>query len=265
VATLNEMNRIRVIPILLLQKGGLVKSVKFKNHQYIGDPINAVKIFNEKEVDEIAILDISATSEKRGPDIEQVKKIVSEAFMPLAWGGGISTLRQIQELVGIGVEKLILNHSAVNNSSLIREAAKWAGSQSIVVSMDTKKNILGKYKVYIKNGSKSTSINPVEFAKQMESEGAGEILLQDIDRDGSFSGYNLDIIRMISSNVNIPVIAAGGAGSITDFTAAVNAGASAVAAGSLFVLQRPHRAVLISYPAQKELKQDFFLKLGNSQ
>lgn len=250
---------------MLLQKGGLVKSVKFKNHQYIGDPINAVKIFNEKEVDEIAILDISATAEKRGPDFGQVKRIASEAFMPLAWGGGISTLRQIQELINLGVEKIILNHSAVNNPSLISEAAKWAGSQSIVVSMDVKKNILGKYKVYIHNGSKNISIDPVSFATQMQSAGAGEVLLQDIDRDGSFTGYNLEIIRMISSKLDIPLIAAGGAGSIDDFSAAVHAGASAVAAGSFFVLQRPHRAVLISYPAQEELKKYFFSKLGNGQ
>lgn len=258
------MKRIRVIPVLLLQKGGLVKSVKFKNHQYIGDPINAVKIFNEKEVDEIAILDISATAEKRGPDIEVVKKIASEAFMPVAWGGGISTIDHIQELVGIGVEKIILNHSAVRNPSFISEAAKLVGSQSVVVSMDIKKDLFGRHKVFTHNGSKNTSMDPVDFAKKMELNGAGEILLQDIERDGSFSGYNLDLIRQVSSKLNIPVIAVSGAASVLDFKAAVQAGASAVAAGSFFVLQRPHRAVLISYPAQEELKRDFFSKLSNS-
>ena len=255
------MKRIRVIPVLLIDNGGLVKSIRFRNHQYIGDPINAVKIFNEKEVDEIAILDISASREKRSPDIEQVKKIAGEAFMPLAWGGGINSLRQVQELVEAGVEKLIMNHSAIHNPSFISEAAKWTGSQSIVVSIDVKKNIWGKYRVYTANGAGKTSLDPAEFAQQMESAGAGEILLQDIDRDGCFSGYNLELIQLVSSKVSIPVIAASGAGSIADFSSAVNSGASAVAAGSLFVLQRPHRAVLISYPTQQELLNSFFSKV----
>jgi cyclase len=220
-----------------------------------------VKIFNEKEVDEIAILDISTTRGKYGPDIKQVKEIACEAFMPVSWGGGITSLEQIKELIGMGVEKVIINQSAITNASLISEAAKLAGSQSVVVSIDYKKNILGKYRVYMQNGSKNTSRDPVTFARKMESAGAGEILLQDIDRDGTFSGYNTEILRHVSSQVNIPVIAAGGAGSISDFKAAVHAGASAVAAGSLFVLQRPHRAVLISYPTQKELQKDFFSKI----
>lgn len=256
--------RVRVIPVLLLHKGGLVKSVRFKNHQYIGDPINAVKIFNEKEVDEIAILDISGSRTTSGPDFRQVREIAGEAFMPLAWGGGITSLNQIKELVGLGIEKVILNRGAIDNPSLITEAAKWAGSQSVVVSVDCKKNILRRYRVYTKNGSKMTSFNPISFAKQMESAGAGEILLQDINRDGTFSGYNLELINMVSSQVNIPVVAVGGAGSIDDFATAVNVGASAVGAGSLFVLQRPHRAVLISYPTQSELKQHFFSKIGSN-
>jgi imidazole glycerol-phosphate synthase subunit HisF len=260
-----KLKRIRVIPILLIQKKGLVKSVKFKAHQYIGDPINTVKIFNEKEADEIVILDISATAEKRSPDFKQVKQLAGEAFMPLAYGGGITALSEIKELINAGVEKIILNNSAVNKPALIYEAAKWAGNQSIIVSMDVKKNFLGKYKLYIKNGSVNTRIDPVAFARQVEEEGAGEILLQDIDKDGSFSGYSLDLIKMISTVVKIPVVATSGAGSIADFINAVNAGASAVAAGSMFVLQRPHRAVLISYPSQEQLKELFFSKVIESK
>jgi len=252
------MKRIRVIPVLLLQNGGLVKSVKFTQHQYIGDPINAVKLFNEKEVDEIVILDISATAANRPPDIKQVKQLAGEAFMPLAYGGGITTLAQIKELINGGVEKIIINHSAITNKSLVSGAAKWAGSQSVVVSADVKKNIWGKYKVYSRNGSTKTGLDPVEFVRSMEAAGAGEILLQDIDRDGSFTGYNIELIEMISAAINIPVVATGGAASMEDFIQAVKAGAAAVAAGSMFVLQRPHRAVLISYPPQQELRTRFF-------
>jgi len=255
------MKRIRVIPVLLIRKGGLVKSVKFKNHQYIGDPINAVKIFNDKEVDEIVILDISATAEKRPPDWQQIKNFTSEAFMPLAYGGGITKLDEIKDLINMGVEKIILNHSAIVNPSLVEDAARWAGSQSVVVSVDVKKNAWGKYYVYGQNGSKKTNFEPVAFAKQAENAGAGEILLQHIERDGTFGGFALDIIELVSRHVNIPVVTAGGAGSIGDFRQAVKAGASAVAAGSMFVLQGPHRAVLISYPSQSALEERLFSKV----
>ena len=258
------MKRVRVIPILLIRNGGLVKSVKFRNWQYVGDPINAVKIFNDKEVDEIAILDISATPEKRGPDIGLVRTIAAEAFMPLAWGGGIHTLHEVKQLINAGVEKVIINSAAGKNISLITEASNWAGSQSVVASIDVKKNFLGKSRVYIQNGSVSISKDPESFAKEVEDAGAGEILLQDIGRDGSFSGYNLDLVQRVSSAVNVPVIAAGGAGSLDDFRLAVESGASAVAAGSLFVLQRPHRAVLISYPSQDELRKKLFEQINNA-
>lgn len=252
------MKRVRVIPALLIQKGGLVKSVQFKNHKYVGDPINAVKIFNEKEVDELVILDISATAEKRPPNIHQVKEIASEAFMPLGYGGGITKLEEIRELITAGVEKVILNTSAYNNPGLVSEGAKFVGSQSIVVSIDVKKDFWGKYKVCIQNASKKTSLDPVTFARQMEDAGAGEILLNSVDRDGTFSGYDTELIKMVSESIDIPVVAIGGAGSTDDLARAVQNGASAVAAGSLFVLQRPHRAVLISYPAQAELKEKVF-------
>jgi len=255
------MKRIRVIPVLLIQKGGLVKSVKFKHHQYIGDPINAVKIFNDKEVDEIVVLDISATAEKRPPDWLQIKNLAEEAFMPLGYGGGITKLDEVKRLISMGVEKIILNQGALSNLSLVREAANWAGSQSVVVSMDVKKNTWGKYFVYAQNGSKKTNFEPVAFAKQAEAAGAGEILLQHIDRDGTFKGFAPDLIEAVSREVNIPIVAAGGAGSVEDFKQAILAGASAVAAGSMFVLQRPHRAVLISYPSQEELKTNLFSQI----
>jgi len=252
------MKRVRVIPTLLIQKGGLVKSVKFKDHKYVGDPINAVRIFNEKEVDEIVILDISATAEKRSPNMQMVKEIAGEAFMPLAYGGGITTLDEIKELIAIGVEKVVLNNAAFHNPQLINEGARFFGSQSIVASVDVKKNIFGKNKVFVQNGTKNTGSDPVDYAKKMESAGAGEIFLNSIDKDGTFGGYDMELIRSVSENINIPVVAIGGASSINDFKEAFDHGASAVSAGSMFVFQRPHRAVLISYPAQEELKKNFF-------
>lgn len=246
---------------MLIQKGGLVKSVRFKDHKYVGDPINAVKIFNEKEVDEIVILDISATGEKRAPDMRRIRDIASEAFMPLGYGGGITSLEEIRTLIGLGVEKVILNAAAFANPDLISEGARYIGSQSIVVSMDVKKTLLGKYRVYTLGGSRNTGLDPVEFAKKMEQAGAGEILLNSIDRDGTFEGYDSRLIGLVSHAVNIPVVAIGGASSTEDFAAAITAGASAAAAGSLFVFQRPHRAVLISYPTQAELKQKVFEKI----
>lgn len=254
------MTRIRVIPSLLIQRGGLVKSVRFKDHKYVGDPINAVKIFNDKEVDELVILDISATAEKRSPDIARIREIASEAFMPLGYGGGITALDEIKALIAAGVEKVILNASAFANPGLITEGAKYVGSQSIVVSIDVKKNMWGKYKVYVRNGSKNTDLDPVSYARQVENAGAGEIVLNSIDRDGTFEGYDTELIGLVCSQVRIPVVALGGASGVEDFTRAVERGASAVSAGSLFVFQRPHKAVLISYPSQADLKKNGLIK-----
>jgi imidazole glycerol-phosphate synthase subunit HisF len=256
------MKRIRVIPALLIQDGGLVKSIRFKDHKYVGDPINAVKIFNEKEVDEIVILDISATTEKKAPNILAIKEIASEAFMPLGYGGGITKIDEIKELITAGVEKVVLNTSAFENPKLVSEGAAYVGSQSIVVSIDVKKNLWGKYKVFVKNGSKNTDIDPVEYAKKMQMAGAGELFLNSIERDGTFEGYDTELIKSVAKAVDIPVVAIGGAAEIEDFAKAVQSGASAVSAGSMFVFQRPHRAVLISYPAQKELKEKLFLQVN---
>lgn len=255
------MKRVRVIPVLLIQKGGLVKSICFKDHKYVGDPINAVRIFNDKEVDELVLLDISATSEKRAPNLSQIIEIASEAFMPLAYGGGVSSIEQVEQLIKGGVEKVVLNSVAFTNPELISKAAAYVGSQSVVVSIDVKKNLWGKRKVFVQNGSKNTNMDPVEYAKRAEELGAGELILMSIDKDGTFTGYDLDLIKTVSNAVSIPVVAIGGAAGIDDFAQAIHSGASAVAAGSQFVFQRPHRAVLISYPSQAELRTKLFEKI----
>lgn len=252
------MRRIRVIPALLLHKGGMVKSVKFKDYKYIGDPINAVKIFNDKEVDEIAVIDIDASKESRAPNIKALAEIASEAFMPMAYGGGISSIDEIKEILYNGIEKVIINKTALYNPDLITAAAKLFGSQSIVVSIDVKTSLFKGHRVFGENGKKNTGLDPRIFAKRMQDAGAGEILLNSIDNDGSFKGYDTNLIKMVSDVIDIPVIAMGGASSVDDFKKAVNSGASAVAAGSMFVFQGPHKAVLINYPSQNELKEKVY-------
>jgi cyclase len=251
--------RIRVIPSLLIHKGGLVKSVQFKNYKYIGDPINAVKIFNEKEVDEIAILDIDASRENRPPNFEMISELAREAFMPMAYGGGITSLDQIKRILQSGFEKVILNKALHTHPELVTKASQLVGSQSVVASMDIKNSLFGGYKVYIDNGQKSISIRPEVFAKNLENAGVGEILINNIDADGTYKGYDIELIQKITSRVSIPVIALGGASNVDDFYKAKKAGASAVSAGSMFCLQRPHQAVLISYPTQKEFKEKLFI------
>lgn len=250
------MLKTRVIPCLLLKNEGLVKTVQFKHPKYVGDPINAVKIFNEKEVDELVFLDTTATIENRKPPIKLISEIATECFMPFCYGGGIRTIEDIAELFKLGVEKVSLNSSAVENPSLISRAADMFGNQSIVVSIDVKKNLFGKYRVFTHGGKRASKHDPVEFAVRMQEAGAGELFLNSIDRDGTMQGYDLDLIRRVSAAVSIPVIACGGAGSLDDFAAAVKqGGASAVSAGSLFVFQGKNRAVLITYPSTKVLEQ----------
>ncbi len=250
--------RIRVIPTLLLHKGGLIKSIQFKNYKYVGDPINAVKIFNEKEVDEIAVIDIDATRDNRPPNFDQIFEIASEAFMPMAYGGGITNIEEVKKILHSGYEKVIFNKVLHTNLNLINQAANLVGSQSVVASIDVKKNIFGGYAVYTDNGTKNTKKKPEHFAKELENAGVGEIIINYIDNDGTYKGYDTTLIKLITSLVNVPVIALGGAGSVEDFVHAKQAGASAVAAGSMFVFQRPHQAVLISYPTQNELKEKLF-------
>jgi cyclase len=250
------MIRPRVIPALLLQGQGLVKTVKFKNPTYLGDPINIVRIFNEKEVDELVFLDITATNENRPPAFKMLANITSECFMPLGYGGGIHSMDDIKTLLSIGIEKIILNTSAVENPSLVRAAADYAGSQAVVISIDVKKSILGKYEVWTRSGKKGTGLEPVRHAVEMEKQGAGELLINSIDRDGTMQGYDIELIRRVADAVSIPVVACGGAGRLQDLADAIKmGGASGAAAGSFFVFQGPLRGVLISYPSQAELKQ----------
>jgi cyclase len=246
---------IRVIPCLLLKNRGLVKTTKFKDPIYLGDPINIVKIFNEKEVDELVLLDITATTEQRGPNFKVLSEIASECFMPVGYGGGIRTLDDAATLFNLGFEKIVVNSCAVDDPQFIEAAASRFGSQSVVVSIDVKKSLFGKYEVFTHSGSQRTRLESAEFARRVESMGAGEVILNSIDRDGTMSGYDMDLIKHVASCVKIPVVACGGAGKLSDFADAVNhGGASAVGAGSMFVFQGKHRAVLITYPAPEALK-----------
>ncbi|GAB3993244.1 AglZ/HisF2 family acetamidino modification protein [Spirosoma daeguense] len=248
------MFRPRVIPVLLLKNKGLVKSVRFDTYTYIGDPINAVKIFNDLKADELLLLDILATKENRCIDLDLVRTIGDEANMPFAVGGGIQTLRQIKELINAGAEKVVVNSFAVKDPAFIKVASEEFGSSTIVVSIDIKKKFLGKQQVYTIGGSQATGLNPVRWAQQMEANGAGELVVTSIEHDGMMQGYNLALIQAISAAVSIPVVAAGGAGNLLDLKAAVNtAHASAVAAGSLFVYHGPRKAVLVNYPQRNEL------------
>jgi len=248
----------RVIPCLLLSGLGLVKTEKFKNPKYVGDPRNAVKIFNEKEVDELVILDIKATPEGKPPKNDLVREIVSEAFMPIAYGGGIRSVEDARSMLQLGIEKVVINTAAVEDSSLIRAAAQEFGSQSVVMCMDIKRNFLGRNELYIYGGRKNTKLDPVTFAKRMEEMGAGEIIVNSIDRDGTMTGYDIELIRSVTSAVQIPVIACGGAGKLDDFRKVVSdGGASAAAAGSFFVFYGKHNAVLISYPTPEEIREYF--------
>ena len=250
------MLKTRVIPCLLLKGQGLVKTVQFRDPRYVGDPINAVRIFNEKGVDELILLDIKATVEQRGPQMKLISEIASECFMPLCYGGGVCKLEDIKEVLSLGVEKVAVNTSAVENNDLIRDAAQMFGSQSIVVAIDVKQNTQGNYEVFTHGATVGTKLDPVEYAKRMEGIGCGEIFLNSIDRDGAMRGYDIELIRRVSHAVSIPVIACGGAGRLSDFREAVAlGGASAVSAGSFFVFHGKLRAVLITYPSEQELRE----------
>lgn len=244
--------RPRIIPCLTIINHDLVKTVKFNNPRYIGDPINAVKIFNGKGVDELCILDIRATVENRKPDFEYLKDIASEAFMPLSYGGGITSLSEIEKLFYIGYEKVIINTSFNNNPSLIKEAIAFAGSQSIVVSIDVKNELFGKKSCYINDGTTKIKYSVVELAKKAEEIGAGEILLTSMSQDGMMQGYDVELVKQVSGAVNIPVIASGGAKDIHDLKTVIKGGqAHAAAASSMFVYYGKQKAVLITVPDEE--------------
>lgn len=252
------MFRPRVIPVLLLKNQGLVKTVKFNKYRYIGDPINAVKIFNDLKADELIFLDITASKEGRTIPLSFVKKVGAEANMPFAVGGGINSVQKIKKIINAGAEKVVLNTFAYKNPDFVRKSVAEFGSSTIVVSMDVKKSFIRGQRIYIFGGSRRTDVSPIEYAKRMEDLGVGELVINSIDNDGSMKGYDIELIRSISKNVTIPVVALGGAGSIHDFSKAINNGhASAVAAGSMFVYHGARKAVLINYPSREELKKVF--------
>ena len=245
----------RVIPCLLYQNGSLVKTVKFKNPSYIGDAVNAIKIYNEKEVDELIFLDITASAENRAPDLAVIKQIATECFMPLAYGGGITTLEQVREILRAGVEKISFNSAAINNPQLVTETAKAFGIQCVVVSIDVKKSFWGKYEVYGNRATDGTKENPVDFARRMEDSGAGELLLTAVDREGTWEGFDVDLIGKVSGAVKIPVVAHGGGGTLGQIQDEVKLGkASAVALGSMVVYQKKGMGVLINFPKRKDLR-----------
>jgi cyclase len=247
----------RVIPCLLLRNGGLVKTLKFTDPKYVGDPINAIRIFNDKEVDELMVLDITASKDKKEPNYDLIEQFASECFMPLCYGGGIKNVEQARKIFSLGVEKVCIQTSALEDLSLVSALAEQFGNQSILVSIDVKKDWLGKAKLYSAATGKTVSRPWTEFLQEAVKAGAGEIVLNAVDRDGTLKGMDLDLIKQASSSISVPLVAVGGAGSLQDIKAAVEAGASAVSAGAFFVFQGPHRAVLITYPKYKELEQLF--------
>jgi cyclase len=250
------MLKTRVMPCLLYYDKGLYKTVKFRDPAYIGDPINAIKIYNEKEVDELIFLDITASLENREPNYKVISDIASECFMPLCYGGGISTLDQVKRILEIGVEKVSLNRAAIHDPALLTAAAKAFGSQAVIASIDVKKNFWRKYEVVDKRGTRSTGENPVAFAKRMVDIGAGEILLTSVDREGTWDGYDTELLSQITEAVNVPVIVNGGAGNLSHLRQAVEVGhASALALGSMVVYQKKGMGVLINFPARDQLEK----------
>jgi imidazole glycerol-phosphate synthase subunit HisF len=244
----------RVIPSLLLRNEKLVKTRKFANPKYVGDPINAIRIFNEKEVDELMVLDIGASRECREPNYAVIEQFAGECFMPLCYGGGIRTLEQARRLFALGIEKVCLQTAALEDPSLITVLANEFGSQSVLVSTDIKKNWLGKRRMYSAGTRRFISQSWMDFLHLAVTAGAGEVLVNAVDRDGVMEGMDLELVREASA-LPVPVIAVGGVGSLPDIKAAVNEGASAVAVGAFFVFHGPHRAVLITYPEYKELEE----------
>jgi len=245
----------RVMPCLLLRNSSLVKTVRFRDPSYVGDPLNAIRIYNEKEVDELVFLDITATVEQKPPSFRIIAEVATECFMPVAYGGGIRSLADIERIFELGIEKVALNTAAIELPDLVTEAARQFGSQSIVVSIDALRRRFGGYDTYTRGGRTKAGTDPVAAARRAETLGAGEILLTAMHRDGTMEGYDLELIRRVAEAVDVPVIACGGAGRVEHFREAVENGASAVAAGAMVVYHGPHRAVLINFPSRDELER----------
>lgn len=248
------MLRTRVIPALLLRHGSLVKTRRFQDFVYVGDPCNTVRIFNELEVDELFFLDITASREGAGPNMDLLSDIAQECFMPLGYGGGIATLADAKAVFDIGFEKVAVNSQAVARPGLVVEIAETYGGQAVVVSIDVKGSAPGEWSVYTHGGRKNSGLNPIAWAMEVERLGAGEILLTSIDREGTWSGFDLDLIRQVADAVSIPVVAQGGAGTVADVGAAVQRGhAAAVALGSMVVFQKQGMGVLVHFPEPADL------------
>lgn len=247
----------RVIPCLLLQEGGLVKTRQFGRPQYVGDPINAIRIFNEKSVDELIFLDITASRTKSEPNYDLIARIAGECFMPLCYGGGIRTLEQARRIVACGVEKISVNSMAIDRPQLLNELSSEFGASSVVAAIDVKRDWRGRNRVYHPGLRRMTALDPIEHARIVVAHGVGEIFLNHVDRDGKGIGFDTALIAAVSSAVNVPVIACGGAAGLSDMREAVQAGASAAAAGSMFVFYGPHRAVLINYPEYASVRRLF--------
>ena len=249
------MLRPRIIPSLLLHNGGLIKTVRFREPKYVGDPLNAVRIFNEKEVDELIVLDINASTQGNEPDYELIANLAGECRMPLSYGGGVKTTEQLERIVGLGVEKVAISSAAIMKPEIISEAARRVGSQSVVVVLDVKKTgmIQKRYEIFTHNGKRSTGLFPTDVAAQAESAGAGEILINSIDQDGTMAGYDVTLVDQVHAKINIPLTVLGGAGSLADLQQLVRKySLIGAAAGSLFVFKGKYRAVLINYPNQAE-------------
>lgn len=246
------MLRPRIIPCLLLHKGGLVKTVGFGSPKYVGDPLNAVRIFNEKEVDELIVLDIDATRQAREPDYNLLRNLAAECRMPLAYGGGVRTVEQFERLISLGIEKVALSAAALADPGLITQAASRVGRQSVVVVLDVRRRG-ARYEVLTHNGTVATGVDALDFARRAEASGAGEIVVNSIDRDGQMKGYDLDLVRQVRERITLPMTALGGAGSLPDITALLHGcGLVGAAAGSLFVFKGVYRAVLINYPSRQD-------------
>ena len=247
------MLRPRIIPSLLLQDKGLVKTVNFKNPKYVGDPINAVKIFNEKEVDELAIFDIDATAKGLEPNYNLIERIANQSRMPLCYGGGVKTIEQAQKIFGLGIEKIALSSSILQDPDLITQIADRVGAQSVIVVLDVKKKLFGGYEVFTHNGKKATGINPLDFVAKAQQLGAGEIIINSIDQDGVMKGYDMALIDKIRERISVPLTVLGGAGSLSDIEKVIQKHKIiGVAAGSLFVFKGVYKAVLINYPTKAE-------------
>ncbi len=252
-----QVNRPRLIPVLLLKDRGLYKTRQFGKDSYVGDPVNTIRIFNDKEVDEIVVLDIRAARERTPVNYELLRDIASECFVPLSYGGGVNDVETVQKLIGIGFERVIVNTTAVDNIDIIRDMTSRFGSSTIIGGIDIKRTLLGKMTVIAKGGALKTKLSPTAWVQQLQDAGVGEILVTSIDRDGEMVGYDLDLLRILTSQSDVPIIACGGAADLHDLKSAYDAGASGAAAGAMFVYKGKHRAVLIQYPKPNEIEDAF--------